>query len=191
MKKGIYTGIETKFKIKNPGEFRKRLKTTGPEFISRNFEHDIYYNSPKKGLLFTPLEKAADFNRWPLPIEGDSGFQLKADPPQVENPPSPQTVRERDSLTGFTVRLRIINRKEGVFTLKLAVSEKSSRHLKILREWETSIGTPEIFKSILEKLGFSFYREKIRETYHFNKVLICLDQTPFIGWYAEIEDKRN
>ena len=42
--------------------------------------------------LLTPLEKAADFNRRSLPIKGDGGLK----------PPSPQTVRERSSLTGFT-----------------------------------------------------------------------------------------
>jgi len=41
---------------------------------------------------FTPLEKAADFNQRSLSIKGDGGLK----------PPSPQTVRERSSLRGFT-----------------------------------------------------------------------------------------
>ncbi|OQX53821.1 MAG: glutamate--tRNA ligase [Candidatus Omnitrophica bacterium 4484_213] len=41
---------------------------------------------------FTPLEKAVDFNRRSLPIKGDGGLK----------PPSPQTLRERSSPTGFT-----------------------------------------------------------------------------------------
>jgi len=49
------------------------------------------YKYEKRG--FTPLEKATDFSRWSLPIEGDGGLK----------PPSPQTVRERSSLTGFTL----------------------------------------------------------------------------------------
>ena len=44
-------------------------------------------------LMFTPLEKATDFNRWSSPIEADGGLK----------PPSAQTVRERSSLTGFTL----------------------------------------------------------------------------------------
>ncbi len=42
--------------------------------------------------IFTPLEKATDFNRWSLPIEADGGSM----------PPSAHTVREQGSLTGFT-----------------------------------------------------------------------------------------
>lgn len=42
--------------------------------------------------VFTPLEKATDFNRWSLPIKADGGIK----------PPSAQTVRGRSSLTGFT-----------------------------------------------------------------------------------------
>jgi prepilin-type N-terminal cleavage/methylation domain-containing protein len=42
---------------------------------------------------FTPLEKAADFNRRSSQIEADGGIK----------PPSAQTVRELSSLTGFTL----------------------------------------------------------------------------------------
>lgn len=42
---------------------------------------------------FTPLEKASAFKRRSLPLKPDGGIK----------PPSAQTVRERDSLTGFTV----------------------------------------------------------------------------------------
>jgi len=52
---------------------------------------------------FTPLEKAADFNRWSLPFNADGGFQPEADPSLAEKPPSAQAVRERSSLTGFTL----------------------------------------------------------------------------------------
>jgi len=144
MRKEIHTEIETKFKIKNPGGFRKRVKTIGAEFISRDFEHDIYYNQPER---MAPVS---------------------------------------------TVRLRIVNKAEGLFTLKSAVSGNNSRNLKIRKEWETSIGNPDVFKAILQELGFCPYREKekIRETYRLKKALICLDRIPFIGWYAEIEGKE-
>ena len=42
---------------------------------------------------FTPLEKATDFNRRSLPIEGGGGLK----------PPSPRTVKKQSSLTGFTL----------------------------------------------------------------------------------------
>jgi len=35
--------IETKFKVKSPGEFRKKLKRVKARFICRNLERDIYY----------------------------------------------------------------------------------------------------------------------------------------------------
>ena len=43
--------------------------------------------------IITPLEKATDFNRWSLPLKADGGLK----------PPSAQAVRERSSLTGFTL----------------------------------------------------------------------------------------
>ncbi len=42
---------------------------------------------------FTPLEKAAEFIRRSLPYKADGGLM----------PPSAYTVRERSSLTGFTI----------------------------------------------------------------------------------------
>ncbi|MBL7130771.1 MAG: hypothetical protein ISS45_05145 [Candidatus Omnitrophica bacterium] len=55
--------------------------------------------------MFTPLEKATDFNRWSLPLKADGGFQPEVDPPLAEKPMLAQAVRERSSLTGFTDRL--------------------------------------------------------------------------------------
>ena len=51
---------------------------------------------------FTPLEKAADFNRRSLPLEANGGFPPEADSPSEKKPLLAQTVRERSSLTGFT-----------------------------------------------------------------------------------------
>ncbi len=53
-------------------------------------------------LDFTPLEKAADFNRRSLPLEANGGFPPEADSPSEKKPLLAQTVRERSSLTGFT-----------------------------------------------------------------------------------------
>ncbi len=53
---------------------------------------------------FTPLEKAADFNRRSLPLEANGGLK----------PLLAQTVGERSSLTGFTASFRfseMTNRK--------------------------------------------------------------------------------
>ena len=47
----------------------------------------------KKRQGFTPLEKAVDLNRRSVPFKADGGIK----------PPSAQTVRERSSLTGFTL----------------------------------------------------------------------------------------
>ena len=49
-------------------------------------------SGPSGRVVFTPLEKAADFNRRSVPLKADGGIQ----------PPSAQTVREQSSLTGFT-----------------------------------------------------------------------------------------
>ncbi len=56
--------------------------------------------------VFTPLEKATGFNRWPLPTEADGGSM----------PPSAHTVREQGALTGFT-------------------SKKLKNHKSVLNRW--------------------------------------------------------
>ena len=63
----------------------------------------------KPSFTFTLLEKAATFNRWSLPIEGDGG--LKPPSPQTAHPVRkllPNGVKKRSSLTGFTGRIFIL-----------------------------------------------------------------------------------
>jgi prepilin-type N-terminal cleavage/methylation domain-containing protein len=60
--------------------------------ISRN-NTAVHFGSVQRLAAFTPLEKAADFNRRSTPFKADGGLK----------PPSAQTVRERSSLTGFTM----------------------------------------------------------------------------------------
>ena len=72
-----------------------RSKKNGKHYYghTKNLERRLLkHNTNKDRSRFTPLEKAADFNRWSSPIEADGGLK----------PPSVQTVRERSSLTGFT-----------------------------------------------------------------------------------------
>ena len=87
-------------------------------------------NLSRGEIVFTPLEKAADFNRWSLPIEGDSGIPPEADSPLAEKPPSPQTVREQSSLTGFTEeertpkvrKVRMVKESIGVARVGVSLS---------------------------------------------------------------------
>jgi hypothetical protein len=61
----------------------------------------IFERTSSELSIFTPLEKATDFNRWSTDSQADGGLM----------PPSAQTVRERSSLTGFTdVRFRNFQR---------------------------------------------------------------------------------
>ena len=77
--------------------------------------------------VFTPLGRAADFNRRPSPIEADGGIK----------PPPAQTVRERSSLTGFTlVELLIVAAIFSIITL--CVYSVFSTGFSILRRSEES-----------------------------------------------------
>ncbi len=81
-----------------PGTFAYSFGTLGCNFRCANCQNfDIsqisgFKGRPEEYKNFTPLEKAADFNRQSLPLEADGGLR----------PQSAQTVRERSSLTGFT-----------------------------------------------------------------------------------------
>jgi len=87
------------------------------------------------------------------------------------------------------IRLRTINKKMGLFTVKVAKSRKKAKTFKIRDEFEISIADTKVFSILLRKLGFipGFIKEKKRETYLTKGAKIVLDQLPYIGWYTEIE----
>jgi len=55
--------VETKFKITSPGAFRKALKKLGAEFISKEFEEDVYYRGSAKTPHFTVRLRATGNKR--------------------------------------------------------------------------------------------------------------------------------
>ena len=69
------------------------MKIRGNRPCFKNIAGAAFVPARNNILWFTPLEKAADFNRWSLPIEGDGDLK----------PPPPRTVKEQSSLTGFTL----------------------------------------------------------------------------------------
>ena len=69
--------------------------------VRNKFSNRVRENSLRG---FTPLEKAADFNRRSLPLKADGGLKPPSAPLETDFlTGSAQTVREQSSLTGFTL----------------------------------------------------------------------------------------
>ena len=63
------------------------------QLVERNLAKVDVTGSNPASRLFTPVEKATEFIRWSSPYKVDGGLM----------PPLARTVRERNSLTGFTL----------------------------------------------------------------------------------------
>jgi len=88
------------------------------------------------------------------------------------------------------VRLRSFGQK-GLFTIKSAPEAgfESAPGIKVLEELQVEVDDAVLFGRMLEMMGFSpqFKKEKIRESYDWNGLLICLDELPHLGFFLEIE----
>ena len=101
--------------------------------------------------------------------------------------------KEEKGFGGTVIRLRKINGKRGVFTVKLSVSRKAYGVFKVKEELEVCIEDVKTFGRMLPALGLvpRFVKEKRRESYALGKAKILLDELPFVGWYLEIEGTRK
>ena len=91
--------------------------------------------------------------------------------------------------SGALLRLRQDHR--AILTHKSRSVEKDPE-FKVHRELEVVVSDHDTMRRILEALGFKAVQwyEKYRETFHFDRAVICLDTMPF-GEFIEIEGEKE
>jgi len=89
-----------------------------------------------------------------------------------------------------SIRLRAKDKK-GLFTIKAATVTRpeASSGLKILEELQVEVGDAQAFGRMLNIMGYvpQLRKEKIRETYDWRGILVCLDELPYLGFFLEVE----
>jgi len=87
---------------------------------------------------------------------------------------------------GMVLRLR--RDAVGRVTLKLPVEASAGKGLKVRQELETGVADVAVLETIFGHLGYrpALRYEKVRETWQWHDVAVCLDRLPF-GRYLEIE----
>ena len=89
-----------------------------------------------------------------------------------------------------TIRLRVTDKK-AVFTIKSQpeAALSPSAKLKVLEEYQVEVADAAVFSRMMGFLGYGpqLRKEKIRETYDWRGLVICLDELPYLGYYLEIE----
>lgn len=89
-----------------------------------------------------------------------------------------------------SIRLRSTDKK-GLFTIKSMPDTKTDATpgLKVLEELQVDVGDADAFGRMLDMMGYvpQLQKEKIRETYDWRGILICLDELPYLGFFLEVE----
>jgi adenylate cyclase, class 2 len=87
--------------------------------------------------------------------------------------------------------LRLRKDRRATLTYKSRPKEKDTE-FKVHRELEIEVSDHDTTRCILEALGYRAVQvyEKYRETFHFDRAVICLDTMPF-GEFLEIEGERD
>ncbi len=95
--------------------------------------------------------------------------------------------------SGCALRLR----KYGdSYTLTYKGPKKRDPHMKVRQEIETSVGSFDSTRSLLESIGlkvnfeYAKWRRKYQATWNDGDVEVCIDKTP-IGFFVEIEGERE
>lgn len=96
-----------------------------------------------------------------------------------------------DDLLRSGALLRLRRDSRSILTYKSRPSEKDPE-FKVYSELEVTVGDHDSMRRILEALGFKAVQlyEKYRETFSFDRAVICLDTMPF-GEFIEIEGERD
>ena len=89
-----------------------------------------------------------------------------------------------------SIRLRTTDKK-GLFTIKSRPDTRAdtSPGIKVLEELQVEVADADAFGRMLDMMGYvpQLRKDKIRETYDWNGILICLDELPCLGFFLEIE----
>ena len=95
--------------------------------------------------------------------------------------------------SGCALRLRDYGDR---YTLTYKGPKKTDLHMKVREEIETSVGSFDSMRSLLESIGlqvsfeYAKWRQKYRMSWQGSDVEVCVDKTP-IGVFVEIEGARE
>jgi adenylate cyclase class 2 len=89
-----------------------------------------------------------------------------------------------------SIRLRTMDKK-GLFTIKSMPDTRpdASPGLKVLEELQVEVADADALGRMLDMMGYvpQLRKEKVRETYDWRGILICLDELPYLGFFLEVE----